>query len=276
METQWQIAEKLEISPEVIEAVKPYVKNLDGKYIAQLLQQRGIIEPQQIRGFLDVNEYEYSSGFEFGQEMKRAVHRLLNARNNDEKVAIWGDFDADGITSTSVLWEGLGEFFKQGETLSYYIPNRLTESHGLNEEGIRRLKEEGVSLIVTCDTGSTNIAEIEIANEIGIDIIITDHHTLPENRPEVISIINPRYFSENHPLYNLSGVAVAYKLIESLYLKYPQIPQQDLEKLLDLVAIGLIADLVALQGDCRYLAQKGIQQLKKTSQCEYCQPFWCI
>lgn len=270
IETQWQIVENLEISPAIITAILPYIEQLnlqnsEGKYIAQLLQQRGIIEPQKIAGFLDPNYYNPVSPFEFGQEMKCAVNRLLLARKKGEKIAIWGDFDADGITSTSVLWEGLGQFFKQEENLTYYIPNRLTESHGLNEMGINKLKAENISLIVTCDTGSTNLQEIEFAQTLGIDIIVTDHHTLPEDRPPVISIINPRYFASTHPLFHLSGVAVAYKLIEALYLTVPQIPHQPLENLLDLVAIGLIADLVSLEGDCRYLAQKGLQQLQKQS-----------
>ena len=137
------------------------------------------------------------------------------------------------------------------------------ESHGLNCQGIDKLAAWGTKLIVTCDTGSTNLSEIDYARQLGIDIIITDHHTLPEERPPVVSIINPRYFADTHPLFHLSGVAVAYKLLEALYQRLPDIPQQPVENLLDLVAIGLIADLVQLSGDCRYLAQKGIQQLQK-------------
>jgi len=125
------------------------------------------------------------------------------------------------------------------------------------------LRSQGTRVIVTCDTGSTNLDEIAYATGLGIDIIITDHHTLPEDRPAVISIINPRYFAENHPLYHLSGVAVAYKLVEAMYLSLPDVPTQSIETLLDLVAIGLIADLVQLQGDCRYLAQKGLQILQQ-------------
>ncbi|MEQ8960097.1 MAG: DHH family phosphoesterase, partial [Coleofasciculus sp. C2-GNP5-27] len=207
--------------------------------------------------------YQPASPFEFGQEMKRAVQRLQQARDNREKVTIWGDFDADGITATSVLWDGLGQFLPQNQQLSYYIPNRLTESHGLNCPGIAQLAESGTQLIVTCDTGSTNLSEIDYASQLGIDIIITDHHTLPEDRPKVVSIINPRYFAETHPLFHLSGVAVAYKLVEALYQTLPDTPQQPLEDLLDLVAIGLIADLVQLSGDCRYLAQRGIQTLQQ-------------
>jgi single-stranded-DNA-specific exonuclease len=262
-QTQWQILPSVEVPQWFNEVVRHYCHNSDGRYAAQLLWQRGIQDPLQLPGYLDPDAYQPSSPFEFGTEMDSAIARLKQARENGEKVTIWGDFDADGVTSTSLLWEGLGEFFPQHLLLDYYIPNRLTESHGLNRVGIERLATTGTKLIVTCDTGSTNLEEIEYAQQLGIDLIVTDHHTLPEQRPSVVAIINPRYLPQDHPLYHLSGVAVAYKLIEALYQSLPDVPQQPLENLLDLVAIGLIADLVQLQGDCRYLAQQGIKQLQK-------------
>jgi single-stranded-DNA-specific exonuclease len=139
----------------------------------------------------------------------------------------------------------------------------LSESHGLNCRGIDALAQRGIKLIVTCDTGSTNLSEIEYASQLGLDIIITDHHTLPPERPAVTAIINPRYLPTVHHLFHLSGVAVAYKLVEALYQTLPSVPQQPLEDLLDLVAIGLIADLVQLSGDCRYLAQRGIERMQQ-------------
>ncbi|TAH16963.1 MAG: single-stranded-DNA-specific exonuclease RecJ [Oscillatoriales cyanobacterium] len=247
----------------LIQAVRNHAPELPGNYAAALLYYRGIQNPEEIPGFLNPKLYQPASPFEFGLEMNWAMERIQQAINSAEKVAIWGDFDADGITSTSVLWDGLGEFFVQNDQLTYYIPNRLTESHGLNIPGINNLHKSGVSLIITCDTGSTNIAEIEYATSLNIDTIITDHHTLPDDRPPATAIINPRYFSPNHQLFNLSGVAVAYKLIEALYHTLPDIPQRPLTDLLELVAIGLIADLVQLTGDCRYLAQLGIAQLQK-------------
>nr|WP_293066321.1 single-stranded-DNA-specific exonuclease RecJ [Moorena sp. SIO3F7] len=262
-QSQWQVLPPPDFPQWFIEAVKSHTHGYSGGYAAQLLWQRGIREEKQLAGFLNPDLYQPTSPFDFGQEMKWAVKRLLQAREAGEKVAIWGDFDADGITATSVLWEGLGQFFWQHQQLSYYIPNRLTESHGLNYPGIDQLHAAGVKLIVTCDTGSTNLREIDYAQQLGIDVIITDHHTLPDDRPPVVSIINSRYFAETHPLFHLSGVAVAYKLVEAMYQVLPNIPQQRLEGLLDLVAIGLIADLVELSGDCRYLAQRGIEQLKQ-------------
>lgn len=261
MEEKWQIL-LTQAPAEFIEGVRR-ITGRDSKYCAQLLWQRGIRDLSQLPGFLNSALYQPTSPNAFGKEMAWAIARLHQARDRAEKVTIWGDFDADGITSTSVLWDGLGQFFPQHLQLDYYIPNRITESHGMNCPGIAKLAEAGTKLIVTCDTGSTNLEEIAYATELGIDIIVSDHHTLPDSRPEVAAIINPRYFEPDHPLYNLSGVAVAYKLVEALYEALPDVPIQPIENLLDLVAIGLIADLVELKGDCRYLAQLGIKQLRK-------------
>lgn len=262
-EIEWVLQPQIEPPTWFLEQVQAYTPASSGRYAAQLLWQRGIQDGATLAQFIDAKNFQPSSPFEFGWEMQRAVERILYAASSGEKVAIWGDFDADGITSTCVLWDGLGEFFPQNTQLIYYIPNRFTESHGLNVAGIDRLAKEGISLIVTCDTGSTNLAEINHANELGIDVIITDHHTLLDDRPPVVAIINPRYLPPDHSMFHLSGVAVAYKLIEALYLTAPNIPQAPLEELLDLVAIGLIADLVELKGDCRYLAQIGLKHLEK-------------
>lgn len=259
---QWILAPAVQPPEWFVQAVKNYVPDVEGNYAALLLWQRGIQDIHQLAGFVNPKLYKPASPFEFGQEMHLAVERLQLARDRHEKVVIWGDFDADGITSTAVLWDGLGQFFSS-DALSYYIPNRLIESHGLNTQGIDRLAREGCKLIVTCDTGSTNLNEINYAICLGIDVIVTDHHTLPIERPPVVAIINPRYLPTEHQLFHLSGVAVAYKLVEALYQTLPDVPQKPLLDLLDLVAIGLIADLVQLSGDCRYLAQVGIEQLQQ-------------
>ncbi|MDZ8237979.1 MAG: single-stranded-DNA-specific exonuclease RecJ [Nostoc sp. ChiQUE01a] len=261
-EQQWTLATTEQPPEWFIQAVKQHTPASNGLYAAQLLWQRGIQEKSQLSAFINHKAYQVASPFEFGQEMHLAIARLQKASEGHEKIAIWGDFDADGITSTAVLWDGLGEFFIQNIELIYYIPNRLKESHGLNNQGIDNLAKQGCKLIVTCDTGSTNINEIIYAKQLGLDVIVTDHHTLPEERPPVTAIINPRYLPKEHQLFHLSGVAVAYKLVEALYQTLPHIPQHPLEDLLDLVAVGLIADLVQLSGDCRYLAQLGIQRLQ--------------
>lgn len=259
---QWQVP-ALDCPPEwFVAAVRQYLPDASGQYAAQLLWQRGIRQLELLQGFLDAGQYQPTSPFAFGEEMARAVARVQQARQAAEQVAIWGDFDADGVTATAVLWEGLSEFLPP-ESLTYWIPNRLTESHGLSMTGIKTLAAQGYSLIVTCDTGSADLTEIQFAQQLGVDLIITDHHTLPANRPPVAAILNPRCFSADHALANLSGVAVAYKLVEGLYQSLPELPQRPLSDLLDLVAIGLIADLVNLTGECRYLAQIGIARLQQ-------------
>jgi len=268
MNAQPQWIASAEQPPEwFVQALSEYVPGARG-FAAQLLWQRGIQDREELPGYINPRCYQPASPFEFEREMQLAVERLQLARDRCERVAIWGDFDADGITSTAVLWDGLGQFFCQNTQLSYYIPNRLTESHGLNCVGIDMLARNNCQLIVTCDTGSTNISEILYAKSLGIDVIVTDHHTLPAERPPVTAIINPRYLSSEHQLFHLSGVAVAYKLVEALYCSLPDVPQQPLEDLLDLVAIGLISDLVQLSGDCRYLAQLGIERMQQ----DYKQP----
>jgi single-stranded-DNA-specific exonuclease len=251
--------------PEFRQLVETLVPG-NSAYIAQLLWQRSIHD--RLPGFLNAQNYQPHGPEAFGEEISWAIDRLKQARSVSEKVAIWGDFDADGVTATAVLWDGLGQFFTQNNQLTYYIPNRLTESHGLSIVGLDYLHQQGYTLIVTCDTGSTNFIEIAYAESLGIEIIVTDHHTLPEIRPDVVAIVNPRYLKSDHPFATLSGVAVAYKLVEGLYLALPDVPTKPLSHLLDLVAIGLIADLVELKGDCRYLAQIGIAQLQTQSKPE--------
>ncbi len=229
---------------------------------AKLLWMRGIRSAEALRGFCQAAAYVPASPFAFGEEMRWAVDRLVAAQDRAEKVAIWGDFDADGITSTAVLWDGLKQFFDHSDQLTYFIPNRLKESHGLSMGGIDQMAAQGVQLMVTCDTGSTNPDEVKYARSLGIDVIVSDHHTLPEVRPDVVAIVNPRALPGDHPMAHLSGVAVAYKLVEALYERLPDVPTRPLSELVDLVAIGLIADLVELTGDCRYLAQIGIEQLR--------------
>ncbi len=227
-------------------------------FAGKLLWQRGWRTAEQVRAFLDPSSYKPSSPYDFGQEMTWAIARLLQAYTKQERVVIWGDFDADGITSTAVLWEGMKPFFLH---LRRFIPDRLQDNHGLCQRGIDLIKAD-CDLIVTCDTGSTSLAEIDYLNSLGIDVIVTDHHTLPTHRPPVVAIINPRYLPQDHPLFHLSGVGVAYKLMEALYQAIANDPSS-VENLLDLVAIGLVADLVELRGDCRYLAQRGIAILRQ-------------
>ncbi|MEB3290853.1 MAG: single-stranded-DNA-specific exonuclease RecJ [Leptolyngbya sp.] len=259
---RWQIAASTQAPESWQKAVQAVCSKPLGGWAAQVLWQRQQIALGEVSGFLDETTYTPTPASAFGPPMARAVERIKQAIDRQETVTIWGDFDADGVTATAVLWDGLGPWFEPESTLRYYIPNRLQESHGLSKPGLDQVRDWGTGLIVTCDTGSTNLEEVAYAQALGMEVIITDHHTLPTVEPAAIAIINPRYFPADHPLATLSGVAVAYKLLEALYEALDPRPEVHLEYLLDLVAIGLIADLVNLTGDCRYLAQRGLKQLK--------------
>jgi single-stranded-DNA-specific exonuclease len=239
-----------------------------GQYAAQLLWHRGIRDLEKLAGFLNPEQYQPNSPFALGEGMGRAIDRLVAAQQQHEKVVIWGDFDADGIAATAVLLEGLGQFFDadpcgngEADRLTFVIPNRLTEPHGLSIAGIRELD---CTLIMTADTGSQNAVEIAEAQRLGMDVIVMDHQRWTGDRPDAIAFLNPHTLPADHPFAQLSGVALAYKLVEAMYETLPDLPQRPLTDLLDLVAIGLIADRVELKGDCRYLAQIGIRQLQKT------------
>ncbi|MBD2107765.1 single-stranded-DNA-specific exonuclease RecJ [Nodosilinea sp. FACHB-13] len=236
------------------------------RWLAQVLWQRQLGFTEPLEGWLNPALYQPTPASVLGPAMAIAVSRLKQAIATEEKVAIWGDFDADGVTSTAVLWDGLGQLIPKGDRLTYFIPNRLSESHGLSQRGLDHLAAWGATLLVTCDTGSTSGAEIAYAKTLGLEVIVTDHHTLPEDDIGAIALINPRSLPPEHPLSTLSGVAVAYKLLEGLYEAMDTPPPLPLDHVLDLVAIGLIADLVELRGDCRYLAQIGLQRLQTQTQ----------
>lgn len=262
MQRPWQLYPFNSVPLDFIEQVKRLHPDA-GAITAQLLWQRGYRDPlQQVPPFLDWRYYESASPLEF-PEMPAALGRLQQAFDQQENVAIWGDFDTDGVTATAVLWEGLKPVLG-AQLVDFYIPNRQHDSHGLSRHGLETLHQKGVSLIITCDTGCTNVAEIAFARELGMDVIVTDHHTLEPTPLGAVALINPRQLPWEHPLRHLSGVGVAYKFLEAVYATWPEKTQgYALETLLDLVAIGLIADLVELRGECRYLAQRGLEQLGK-------------
>ncbi|PSR18971.1 single-stranded-DNA-specific exonuclease RecJ [filamentous cyanobacterium CCP3] len=237
-----------------------------GRRLAQVLWQRQVCALEDLAGWLNPAAYRPTPASALGDDMAIAVTRLQQAIARQEKVAIWGDFDADGVTATAVLWDGLGQVIPKGDRLTYFIPNRLSESHGLSRRGLEQLGEWGATLLVTCDTGSTSGTEIAYAKSLGMAVIVTDHHTLPAGSIGALALINPRRLPPEHPLATLSGVAVAYKLLEGLYDSLDAPPPLPLDHVLDLVAIGLIADLVELQGDCRYLAQRGLARLQTQTQ----------
>ena len=223
--------------------------------IAQTLLRRGIHSPVEAEAFL-YPENNPSSQF---PDIEQTVDLINLAIRNGERICVWGDFDVDGQTSTALLVQTLQLL---NANVIYYVPVRGKESHGVHIESLKPIIENGVKLLLTCDTGITAHEAIDYANTHGLTVIVTDHHDLGETLPNAKAIINPKLLPEDHPLRNLAGVGVAYKLAEALLIENQK---SEIGNLLDLVALGLIADVALLQSETRSLAKQGIEQLRNTN-----------
>ncbi len=228
-------------------------------FIKQILLRRGISTPEEAEAFLHPDKLPATPFPNIGP----AVDRILLAIRDGERVCVWGDFDVDGQTSTAVLVQTLRSL---GANVIYYIPIRGKESHGVHIESLSPILDNGAKLIVTCDTGISAHEAVDYANSRGVDVIITDHHDLGETLPNAFAIVNPKLLPKDHLLSNLAGVGVAYKLAEALLDGEARSTVNGLRSvnLLDLVALGLIADVALLKGETRSLAQKGIEALRNT------------
>jgi single-stranded-DNA-specific exonuclease len=192
--------------------------------------------------------------------MARAVNRLWRAIRGGEPIVVWGDFDVDGQTATALL---VGTLADLGAHVGYHVPVRETASHGVDLPNLRQVIAEGARLILTCDTGVTAHEAAKFARSQGVDMIITDHHELGASLPDATAVINPKLLdSRDHPLADLPGVGVAYKLAEALYERARR--PRDAVRHLDLVALGIVADLAFQRGDTRYLLQRGLAALRGT------------
>lgn len=237
--------------------------------VLQLLYNRGLTSQEQIDEFLmpDYSQDLHDS-FLFS-DMNKAIERINQAIQNKEKILIYGDYDADGITASVILkltLEKLG-----AKAVDIYLPDREKEGYGMREEIIEKFAREGVNLIITCDVGITGNKEIELANKLGLEVIVTDHHLPPENLPSAYAIINP-YCETKYPFKYLAGVGVVFKLVQALLhnsvsgIRQPATSNEAFEKwLLDLVAIGTVADNMPLLGENRTLVKYGLIVLNKTS-----------
>ena len=229
--------------------------------IVQLLFSRGITAEKEIKEFIDPN-YETDSNDPFlFDDMEKVVERIEQARNKKEKVVIYGDYDADGVTASIIMKE---TFDNLGVDSFVYIPDKRTEGYGLNESAIDMFKEKNVTLIVTVDCAITNIAEVKKANSLGMDVIITDHHHVPEAVPPAYAIINPHTNNSKYPFKDLAGVGVAFKVVQAIYQKLISEKIEQTKWMLDLVAIGTIADCVPLLGENRLFTKFGLMVLVKT------------
>lgn len=220
--------------------------------LAQLLIQRGIDSVQAAKQYLDPQLAELHDPFEL-HDMQKAVDRIQTAVANGEKIVVYGDYDADGITSTAVMYETLDEV---GAQVEFFIPNRFTDGYGPNLDEYQRLIDGGAQLIVTVDNGVSGTKEIEYANSRGVDVVITDHHELPAQLPKAAAIVHPKFPGSEYQGGDLSGVGVAFKTAWALTEEFPQ-------EMLDLVAIGELADLVDVTGENRVLITWGLKQLRQ-------------
>jgi single-stranded-DNA-specific exonuclease len=248
-ETKWQI------SPEIPETVSAALNNYSPIF-QQILYNRGITTSQQAELFLNAGYPPHSETDLLGTQ--KAVTRIGQAIKAEEKIAIYGDYDADGVTATALM---LHTFNALGTDVQPYIPNRFTEGYGLNKTALDKLKTYGVSLVITVDCGIRAIAEVDYAASIGLDVIITDHHTAGAEIPRALTVINPKQPDDPYPEKVLAGVGVAYKLAKALINEFNP-PGLVPEDLLDLVAIGTVADLVPIVGENRALVRDGLKYIR--------------
>lgn len=221
--------------------------------IAQLLYNRGLTDPEGIELFLAGDE-RLSSNPSLLPDMDRAVSRIYRALLSSEKIAVYGDFDVDGVTSTALMVQGLSAL---GGKVVPYIPHRVSEGHGMRMQVIEELSDQGVNLIITVDCGITDIEEVKLASKLKMDVIITDHHTPPPVIPPAFAIIDPKLPGSQYPFSELAGVGVACKVMQALLESVGK--EEQIEILMDLVAIGTVADMVPLKGENRYLVKRGLK-----------------
>ena len=221
--------------------------------IAQYLARKGVTSVAAAERYLSPEKYSPASPDEL-PDIDRAVERLGRAIRGRERILVWGDFDVDGQTSTALLYSALN---RRGARVRYHVPNRFGEGHGIHLPTLKQQLDDGADLLLTCDTGVSAHDAINYAASRGVDTIITDHHALPETLPDAAAVVNPRRLPAGHPLLELPGVGVAYKLIEALNRG------EDSDCLLDLVALGIVADVMVQVADTRYLLQRGLARLRE-------------
>ncbi|MDD3013687.1 MAG: single-stranded-DNA-specific exonuclease RecJ [Candidatus Gastranaerophilales bacterium] len=250
---RWVYPENQPLAPELIKAAGSNI-------VAKLLLNRGINTSDKIKAFLNPENIELSSPYVF-DHMKKSVERINKAITDHEKIIIWGDFDADGVTSTSLIYKAL-KYLEAN--VDYYIPERTNEGHGLNSASVCKLiSSQKAKLIITVDCGTSNTTEITLAKGLGTDVIVTDHHEPPEVLPPAFAIINPKVQQENKEcaeLEYLAGVGVAYKLAYAILESNNK--ESYSEDLLHLAAIGTIADVVPLLGENRTIVTRGLKLIE--------------
>ena len=254
MKKEWQFyntdKEKVE------EISKKYNIN---KLLATFLVNRDIVEDEKINVFLNPTRNNFHNPFKM-PDMECACNRVIQAIENNEKTIIYGDYDVDGITSTTVLTNFLAE---RGLHVDSYIPNRLNEGYGLNNNAIDKIVKQGYTLMITVDCGISAVEEIEYANSLGIETIITDHHEPGEQLPKAIAVVDAKRKDNTYPCRDLAGVGVVFKLIQAIGQKL-NLDEKDYLKYLDIVCVGTISDIVPLVDENRVIAKLGLKLVEQT------------
>ncbi|MDZ7721282.1 MAG: single-stranded-DNA-specific exonuclease RecJ [candidate division KSB1 bacterium] len=252
MEQKWIVKDGFD--PGVIKALSDEIKA--PPIIAQILYRRGVENKDQAQRFFRASVKELYDPFLL-QDMDKAVERLRQAVLSDQEILIYGDYDVDGITSVTVLYLLLKEL---GAHVHYYIPDRHAEGYGLSESGIQTARGKNIDLIVTVDCGITGHAEIEYAKNLGLDVVVTDHHEPGPAIPDAVAVVDPKRHDSSYPFKELAGVGVAYKLAQGL-LQRLDIDESILERYIELVAIGTAADIVPLVDENRIFTKEGLIRL---------------
>lgn len=250
----WKIKEKNET------LIEEYEKKFKvSKMLAQMLVAKNIAE-DEVETFLNPTIDNLHNPYLLN-DMEKLVTRVLKAKEENENIVIYGDYDVDGITSITVLHSFLKDI---GIASTYYLPDRLTEGYGLNNAALLKLKEGGATLVITVDCGISAIEEAKYAKSIGLDLVITDHHECGEVLPEALAVVNPKRPDSNYPFAMLAGVGVTFKVINALAMKLG-LEKESYLKYIDIVAMGTIADIVPLLGENRVITYNGITALKNTN-----------
>ena len=259
--THWNILPPIHIGQSGLSDISPLM--------LQILYNRGVFDPADIERFLQIDNRSESDPFLL-PDMEEAVTRTQWAIEFGEKIAIYGDFDADGITATALLVEGLSAL---GADVIPYIPNRLTDGYGLKMDALDKLRKQGVRLVITVDNGITALEEVEHGMAMGIDIIVTDHHIPLSTLPKASAVVNPRRIDSLYPFLDLAGVGVACKFLQAMRKRCGADDGDD--SFLELVAIGTVADMMPLVGENRYWIKRGLEIINTTKRLGLQEMFQC-
>ena len=254
MNKKWQI---YQVENQKVEELQK--KHNINKLLATILANRGIIEENQIEKFLKPKRSDFYNPYEM-PDMEIAVKRIVKAIEKKEKTIIYGDYDVDGITSVTVLKSFLEE---RGLEVAEYIPNRLEEGYGLNQNAVEGIAKQGYTLMITVDCGISAIEEIKYANQLGIETIITDHHEPGNELPEAIAVVDAKRKDNKYPFRNLAGVGVVFKLIQAIGVDL-ELDEKEYLKYLDIVCIGTISDIVPLVDENRVIVKLGLKLVEQT------------